>query len=88
MDVIVVRPAYWRGNGTAFVKWSLDIADTDLVKQGVITADMGAKLYLAMGYSKITDVHVGGDEEAPDGITCTVAIYEPSSDGHHFNISS
>lgn len=62
-----------RGHGTALVRWGLDIADTDLVKQGVIAADMGAKLYLALGYSKITDVYAGSDEEAPDGITCSVS---------------
>ena len=75
MDMVVVHPAYWRrGHGTALVRWGLDIADTDLVKQGVIAADMGAKLYLALGYSMITDVYAGSDEEAPDGITCTVSV--------------
>ena len=80
MDMVVVHPAYWRrGHGTALVKWGMGIADIDLVKQSVIAADMGAKLYLALGYSKATDVHADGDEEAPDGITCTVATYEPKA---------
>lgn len=76
--MVVVHPAYWkRGHGTALVKWGMAMADIDMVKQGVIATHMGSGLYLALGFYKITDIHTDGDDEAPDGVTCTVAVYEP-----------
>jgi GNAT superfamily N-acetyltransferase len=74
MEMVVVHPAYWRrGHGTRLVKWGMQLADIDGVKQGVIAASMGKDLYLKLGYRLLHMVQVEGDEDAPDG------VYEPQS---------
>lgn len=66
MDTLVVHPAYWRrGHGTALVNWGMELARLDRVKQGVIAACMGEKLYLSRGYEKLDDV-AAVDERDPE----------------------
>lgn len=76
--MVVVHPAYWRrGHGSRLVRWGMALADMDQVKQGVLAADMGAKLYLQFGFVKICEIHADGDKEDPDGISNFVARYTP-----------
>lgn len=56
------------------------LAETDEVKQRVIAADMGEKLYLQLGFKKLTEVRVDGDDEMPHGIVNAVMRYEPESE--------
>lgn len=61
--MLVVHPAYWkRGHGTKLVNWGKELTSLDRVKQGVIAADMGEKLYLSKGYQKL-DVITATDED-------------------------
>jgi GNAT superfamily N-acetyltransferase len=63
--MLVVHPAYWRrGHGTALLDWGMQLGSLDLVKQGVIAADMGEKLYLSKGYKKLANV-IATDENDP-----------------------
>jgi GNAT superfamily N-acetyltransferase len=76
--MVVVHPKYWRrGHGSHLVRWGIGLADIDQVKQGVFATAMGAKLFLALGFQKIKDVHVEGDMEDPKGISLAIAKYEP-----------
>lgn len=78
VDMVVVDPAYWkRGHGSALVGWGMTLADTDQVRQGVLAPDMGAKLYLDLGYDELCIIGVKGDEDAQDGISNVVARYSP-----------
>ncbi|KAF2189586.1 hypothetical protein K469DRAFT_561746 [Zopfia rhizophila CBS 207.26] len=84
MDMIVVHPAYWRrGNGTKLVKWGLELADLDRVKQGVIAAEMGEKLYLSMNYKKLYDIEVMDDENSGNKVKVGVLQYTPSNLSPH-----
>jgi hypothetical protein len=66
MDMVVVHPAYWRrGHGTTMVKWGMKLADTDRVRQGVVAAKMGEKLYLSLNYSKLADLKAQDDTDPP-----------------------
>ncbi|KAG8169503.1 hypothetical protein KVR01_000248 [Diaporthe batatas] len=80
MDMLVVHPAYWRrGHGTTLGKWGLDLARIDGVKQGVMAASSGKKLYTSMGYTNLEDVHIDGDEITPDGVTISAMVFEPGN---------
>jgi len=82
MEWVVVHPAYWnRGHGTTLVKWGMQLANTDQVKQGVIAAKTGTKLYRQLGYNHLSDLHLDGDDEVPDGVTATVMEVAPTTIG-------
>lgn len=77
--MVVVHPAYWRcGHGTTLVRWGMELANVDNVKQGVIAAKMGAKLYADLGFSLLKNLRLDGDEEVPDEVTCVVMQYTPT----------
>lgn len=78
MDMVVVHPAYWKhGHGTTLVRWGMRLADMDQVRQGVIAAEMGAKLYLGIGYTKLCDIQAIEAEDSPEKITNIIARYSP-----------
>lgn len=78
MEMVVVHPAYWRrGHGTTLVGWGMELAKIDHIKQGVIAAKMGEKLYAKLGYSPLEELRLDGDEEAPDGVKCVAMKYTP-----------
>ena len=78
MEMVVVHPAYWnRGHGSRLVRWGMALSDMDQCRQGVIAADMGAKLYLQLGYEKLCDVQLDDDQNAVEGVTIVLAKYVP-----------
>jgi hypothetical protein len=80
MNIVVVHPAYWRrGHGTNLVRWGMRLTDEDQTTQGVISADMGTKLYMALGFEKICDVHIAGDDRTPEGVTNGILRYGAES---------
>jgi GNAT superfamily N-acetyltransferase len=82
MEMVVVHPAYWkRGHGSRLIRWGMQLADIDHVKQGVVAAKMGAELYNHLGYKLLTDLHWDGDEETPDGLTVSVMEYSGEEPG-------
>jgi len=81
MEMVVVHPAYWaRGHGKNLVKWGMELARIDKVKQGVIAAKMGTDLYSQLGWKSLTEVHIEGDEIVPQGVTFAVMEY-PTTEG-------
>ncbi|KAK2589474.1 hypothetical protein QQS21_012850 [Conoideocrella luteorostrata] len=76
MERIVVHPAYWkRGHGIKLAKWGVDLAKLDEVDQGVLASSMGEALYEHVGFRRISNVHVDGDEEDPKGFDIAVMRY-------------
>jgi len=77
MERTAVHPAYWnRGHGTTLTQWGTKLADIDRVNQGVLASSMGAALFKHVGFQYITDVHIEGDKEDPDGFSVAVLRYE------------
>lgn len=56
----------------------MQLSDIDQVKQGVIAAKMGIKLYRSLGYKHLDDVHLDGDDTVPQGATVAVMEYDGS----------
>jgi GNAT superfamily N-acetyltransferase len=82
MDMVVVHPAYWRrGHGSALVKWSLALADMDDLKQGVIVAEMGERLYLSLDFTKLGTVQAQDEEQPPSRIEVGLLRYDPGQSG-------
>ena len=82
MERLVTHPAYWgRGHGGNLTKWGTNQADLDRVDQGVLASAMGAGLYFHYGFRNLTDVHVKGDEEMPEGLTFAVMKYQFNENG-------
>ncbi|KAH7342639.1 hypothetical protein BKA65DRAFT_295055 [Rhexocercosporidium sp. MPI-PUGE-AT-0058] len=76
MNIVVVHPAYWRrGHGSALVKWGMAMTDMDKTTQGVISADIGTKLYDTLGFEKLCEAHVDGDERTPEGLVNGIMRY-------------
>ncbi|KIW27984.1 uncharacterized protein PV07_07676 [Cladophialophora immunda] len=79
VDMLVVHPASWRrGHGTALLNWGMELGSLDLVKQGVIAADMGEKLYLSKGYKKLDNVIVTDENDAEKGVKVGILEFVPS----------
>lgn len=82
MDMVVVHPAYWcRGHGSALVKWGIALADIDGVKQGVVAAEMGEKLYFSLDFKKLGTVQAQDEEQPPNKIEVGLLRYDPGQGG-------
>jgi len=82
MDIVVVHPAYWRrGHGSDLAKWGIALADTDGVKQGVIAAEMGQKLYLALDFKKLGTIQAQDEKQPPNGVEVGLLRYDPGQVG-------
>jgi GNAT superfamily N-acetyltransferase len=81
MEMVVVHPAYWgRGHGRNLVKWGMELARIDKVKQGVIAAKMGRDLYSNLGWKERAEICLEGDEITPQGVSVAVMEYDPTTD--------
>jgi N-acetylglutamate synthase-like GNAT family acetyltransferase len=79
MEMVVVHPAYWaRGHGGDFIKWGTELARTDNVKQGVIATEAGVGLCERLGWKKLTESRIEGDEIVPEGVSAPVLEYDPN----------
>jgi N-acetylglutamate synthase-like GNAT family acetyltransferase len=80
MEMLVVHPAYWhRGHGTRLVRWGMKLADIDKVKQGVIAATIGSEFCASLGWKKLEDLTIEGDDITPQGLNIQIMDYEPHS---------
>lgn len=80
MNIVVVHPAYWRrGHGTNLVGWGMKLTDLDQTTQGVISAGMGTKLYGELGFEKLCETHVEGDDRTPEGLVNGIMRYGAAS---------
>jgi GNAT superfamily N-acetyltransferase len=73
MEELVVHPAYWRrGHGGNLARWCVDLARIDKKKIGVTANEMGKDLYCKLGFRNLKEIHLDGDESAPQGVSFTV----------------
>lgn len=80
MERTVTHPAYWNpGHGSQLARWGLRLADIDGVPQGVLASSMGTALFEQIGFKKLTDVTIPGDEDDPKGFSVAVLKYKPVS---------
>ncbi len=76
----MVQPAYWgRGHGSALARWGVQLAGIDGVKQGVLASSMGSSLFEHVGFKKLADVSIPGDEEDPSGSSLVALRYDPDA---------
>ncbi|KAJ8125442.1 hypothetical protein O1611_g8198 [Lasiodiplodia mahajangana] len=74
-DKLVVHPSYRRrGHATSMLKWGQRLCDQDGIDQGVIPSQISEQVYLGLGYVRIGEMHVPGDNEA-QGFTQIVTMY-------------
>lgn len=82
MVMVTVHPAYWeRGHGGSLVKWGMELARIDKLKQGVIATKMGQDLYSELGFKNLKEIHISGDEIVPQGVSVAVMEYDPTARG-------
>ncbi|MCJ1403375.1 hypothetical protein MMC11_006598 [Xylographa trunciseda] len=80
LEMLVVHPAYQgRGHGAALVRWGLELARMDGVKQGVIGPEKGMKLYKSLGFELLDELQWPGDDTTPGGLKLGVLRFDPSS---------
>jgi hypothetical protein len=81
MTTVVVHPAYrGRGHEANMVKWGMELARTDNVRQGVIAAMLGRDPYSKLGWKDVSKICLEGDEIVPQGLSLDVMDYDPSTD--------
>ncbi len=63
--------------GASWREWGIQLAEIDGVEQGVLTSPMGTALLESVGFRRVADVSVPGDEEDPEGFPVAVLRYDP-----------
>ena len=80
LEMLAVHPAYQgHGHGGALVRWGLELARMDGVKQGVIGPEKGMKLYKSLGFELLDELQWPGDDITPDGLRLGVLRFNPGS---------
>jgi N-acetylglutamate synthase-like GNAT family acetyltransferase len=78
LEMLAVHPAYWyKGHGTALVKWGLELAKMDSIPQGVVASVMGEKLYIKLGYKLISKIKVGEKDNDVKEFEIGILRYTP-----------
>ncbi|KAF7555585.1 hypothetical protein G7Z17_g2075 [Cylindrodendrum hubeiense] len=77
LERLVVHPAYWkRGHGERLARWGMAMCDLDHIDQGVVASEMGATLFTRLGYERLTELQVEGDNEDDKGLTYELLQYK------------
>jgi len=57
----------------------MKLAETEAVRQGVVAAQMGEKLYLSLNYSKLADTKARDDADPSKQVVVGILRYEPET---------
>ena len=78
--MLAVHPAYWgRKHGKELVKWGLELARIDGVKQGLTGSELGMGLYKSLGFELKTELVFEGDEDMPEGLRLWTLVFDPAA---------
>ena len=81
MATLVVHPAYWnRKHGRKLVEWSKRLSRVDRTPQGVSAVEMGARLYLKLGYSHVARLEEEGDTGDRRGVQTELLVFDPKKE--------